>query len=163
MNTRLQVEHPVTEMTTGIDIVQQQIRVGARRAAGLRRRPTSAAAAMRSSAASTPRTPRRFAPSPGVITRWDLPGGYGVRVDSHAGAGYRVPPYYDSMIAKLIVHGETREDALDRLRIALDEMQVEGIATNLPLHRRLVRDAAFAAGGVDIHHLERWLREGIRA
>jgi len=83
-----------------------------------------------------------------------------VRVDSHAGVGYRVPPYYDSMIAKLIVHGATREDALERMRLALDEMQVEGIDTNLPLHRRIVHEQGFAAGGVDIHHLERWLEQG---
>jgi acetyl-CoA carboxylase biotin carboxylase subunit len=82
-----------------------------------------------------------------------------VRVDSHAGAGYRVPPYYDSMIAKLIVHGDTRADALDRMRLALAETHVEGIATNVPLHRALLRDDGFAAGGVDIHHLERWLQQ----
>ena len=162
MNTRLQVEHPVTEMTTGIDIVQQQIRVA-------RGEPLAFAQAdvrcrghafeCRINAEDT----ERFTPSPGVITRWDLPGGYGVRVDSHAGTGYRVSPYYDSMIAKLIVHGDTREDALDRLRIALDEMRVEGIATNLSLHRRLVRDMAFVAGCVDIHHLERRLQEGTAA
>ena len=93
-------------------------------------------------------------PTPG----WSLPSGDGVRVDSHAGAGYRVPPYYDSMIGKLIVHGATREAAIARMRQALDEMRVEGIATNLALHRQLVRDEGFAAGGVDIHHLERWLR-----
>jgi acetyl-CoA carboxylase biotin carboxylase subunit len=88
-----------------------------------------------------------------------MPGGFGVRVDTHAGAGYRVPPYYDSMIAKLIVHGSSRADALDRMRLALAEMQVEGIATNVPLHRAIMRDEGFAAGGVDIHHLERWLAQ----
>jgi acetyl-CoA carboxylase, biotin carboxylase subunit len=162
MNTRLQVEHPVTEMTTGIDVVQQQIRVAQGERLTLAQddiRCRGHAFECRINAEDT----ERFVPSPGVITRWDLPGGYGVRVDSHAGAGYRVSPYYDSMIAKLIVHGDTREDALGRLRIALDEMQVEGIATNLPLHRRLVRDAAVVAGCVDIHHLEQQLREGIRA
>jgi acetyl-CoA carboxylase, biotin carboxylase subunit len=162
MNTRLQVEHPVTEMTTGIDVVQQQIRVAQGERLTLAQddiRCRGHAFECRINAEDT----ERFVPSPGLITRWDLPGGYGVRVDSHAGAGYRVSPYYDSMIAKLIVHGDTREDALGRLRIALDEMQVEGIATNLPLHRRLVRDAAVVAGCVDIHHLEQQLREGIRA
>ena len=161
MNTRLQVEHPVTEMTTGIDVVQQQIRV----ARGERLTFAQADIRCRGHAFEcriNAEDTERFVPSPGVITRWDLPGGYGVRVDSHAGAGYRVSPYYDSMIAKLIVHGDTREDALGRLRIALDEMQVEGIATNLPLHRRLVRDAAVVAGCVDIHHLEQQLREGTR-
>jgi acetyl-CoA carboxylase, biotin carboxylase subunit len=162
MNTRLQVEHPVTEMTTGIDVVQQQIRMAQGERLTLAQddiRCRGHAFECRINAEDT----ERFVPSPGLITRWDLPGGYGVRVDSHAGAGYRVSPYYDSMIAKLIVHGDTREDALGRLRIALDEMQVEGIATNLPLHRRLVRDAAVVAGCVDIHHLEQQLREGIRA
>jgi acetyl-CoA carboxylase, biotin carboxylase subunit len=162
MNTRLQVEHPVTEMTTGIDVVQQQIRVAQGERLTFAQddiRCRGHAFECRINAEDT----ERFVPSPGLITRWDLPGGYGVRVDSHAGAGYRVSPYYDSMIAKLIVHGDTREDALGRLRIALDEMQVEGIATNLPLHRRLVRDAAVVAGCVDIHHLEQQLREGIRA
>jgi acetyl-CoA carboxylase, biotin carboxylase subunit len=162
MNTRLQVEHPVTEMTTGIDVVQQQIRV----ARGERLTFDQADIRCRGHAFEcriNAEDTERFAPSPGVITRWDLPGGHGVRVDSHASSGYRVSPYYDSMIAKLIVHGDTREDALARLRIALDEMRVEGIATNLPLHRRLARDAAFVAGCVDIHHLEQHLRQGARA
>ncbi len=101
--------------------------------------------------------PGSFAPSPGRITEWRMPGGPGVRIDSHAGAGYRVPPYYDSMIAKLIVHGATREDALARMRLALSEMQVGGIKTNIALHRAILDDAAFNAGAVDIHHLERWL------
>jgi acetyl-CoA carboxylase biotin carboxylase subunit len=88
-----------------------------------------------------------------------VPGGFGVRVDSHANAGYRVPPYYDSMIAKLVVQGASRDDALDRMRLALAEMRVEGIATNVPLHRDILRNDGFAAGGVDIHHLERWLAQ----
>lgn len=162
MNTRLQVEHPVTEMTTGFDLVQQQIRA----AGGERLSFTQADVRCRGHAFEcriNAEDTERFMPSPGVITRWDLPGGYGVRIDSHAGAGYRVSPHYDSMIAKLIVHGDTREDALTRLRIALDDMQVEGIATNLALHRRLVRDKAFVTGCVDIHHLEQSLREGSRA
>jgi acetyl-CoA carboxylase biotin carboxylase subunit len=157
MNTRLQVEHPVTEMTSGIDIVQQQIRVARGERLGLEQADIVChghALECRINAED----PRSFAPAPGRITQWELPGGLGVRVDSHAGAGYRVPPYYDSMVAKLIVHGSTREDALARMRQALSEMRVEGIATNLPLHREIVRDEAFAAGGVDIHHLERWLQ-----
>jgi acetyl-CoA carboxylase biotin carboxylase subunit len=158
MNTRLQVEHPVTEMTSGIDIVQQQIRVARGERLGLVQADIVChghAMECRINAED----PRSFAPAPGRITQWQLPGGFGVRVDSHAGAGYRVPPYYDSMVAKLIVHGATREDALVRMRQALSEMRVEGIATNLPLHRDIVRDEAFAAGGVDIHHLERWLQQ----
>lgn len=156
MNTRLQVEHPVTEMTSGIDIVQQQIRVARGERLSLRQGDIVCqghALECRINAEH----PNTFMPSPGVITRLQLPGGYGVRVDTHAGAGYRVPSHYDSMIAKLIVHGVSREDALQRMRLALEEMQVDGIATNLPLHREIVQDAAFEAGGVDIHHLERWL------
>jgi acetyl-CoA carboxylase biotin carboxylase subunit len=158
MNTRLQVEHPVTEMTTGIDLVQQQIRV----ARGERLTLAQADIGCRGHALEcriNAENPETFAPSPGLITGWVLPGGFGVRVDSHASAGYRVPPYYDSMIAKLIVHGATREDALARMRLALSEMQVDGIATNLPLHRRIVEEPGFAAGGVDIHQLERWLKQ----
>lgn len=156
MNTRLQVEHPVTEMTTGIDIVQQQIRVARGEPLSLRQEDIACrghALECRINAEH----PDTFVPSPGKITGWQLPGGYGVRVDSHAGAGYRVPSHYDSMIAKLIVHGASREDALLRMRLALEELQVDGIATNLPLHREIVRDAGFETGGVDIHHLERWL------
>ncbi|WP_315833996.1 acetyl-CoA carboxylase biotin carboxylase subunit [Bradyrhizobium prioriisuperbiae] len=161
MNTRLQVEHPVTEMTTGIDLVQQQIRVAGGERLGFSQADISCrghAFECRINAEDT----ERFMPSPGLITRWELPGGPGIRIDSHAGACYRVSPHYDSMIGKLIAHGETRADALARLRIALDEMQVEGIATNLPLHRRLVRDEAFVAADVDIHHLEHRLRDGGR-
>ncbi|MEZ0190709.1 acetyl-CoA carboxylase biotin carboxylase subunit [Ralstonia solanacearum] len=157
MNTRLQVEHPVTEMTSGIDIVQQQIRVARGEPLTLRQDDIACrghALECRINAEH----PDTFLPSPGVITGLRLPGGYGVRVDTHAGAGYRVPSHYDSMIAKLIVHGASREDALQRMQLALDELQVDGIATNVPLHREIVRDADFETGGVDIHHLERWLR-----
>ena len=158
MNTRLQVEHPVTEMTTGIDIVQQQIRVARGERLTLKQEQIGChghAFECRINAEN----PETFAPSPGLIDEWVLPGGFGVRVDSHASAGYRVPPYYDSMIAKLIVHGGSRDDALSRLRVALDEMRVGGIATNLPLHRRIVDEPGFVQGGVDIHHLERWLQQ----
>ncbi|VTU31819.1 acetyl-CoA carboxylase biotin carboxylase subunit [Variovorax sp. PBL-E5] len=162
MNTRLQVEHPVTEMTSGIDIVQQQLRMARGELLGFTQadvRCHGHAIECRINAED----PDTFAPSPGRITGWQMPGGFGVRVDSHANAGYRVPPYYDSMIAKLIVQGTTRADALDRMRLALSEMRVEGIATNVPLHRRILRDAGFDAGGVDIHHLERWLAAGSAA
>ncbi|MDP9964781.1 biotin carboxylase /acetyl-CoA carboxylase carboxyltransferase subunit alpha [Variovorax beijingensis] len=158
MNTRLQVEHPVTEMTAGIDIVQQQLRMARGERLSLAQREVRCqghAIECRINAEN----PDTFAPSPGRITGWQVPGGFGVRVDSHANAGYRVPPYYDSMIAKLIVHGSTRNDALDRMRLALAEMRIDGIATNVPLHRELLRDEGFAAGGVDIHHLERWLQQ----
>ena len=158
MNTRLQVEHPVTEMTAGIDIVQQQLRMARGERLALVQhevRCQGHAIECRINAEN----PDTFAPSPGRITGWQMPGGFGVRVDSHASAGYRVPPYYDSMIAKLIVHGSTRTDALDRMRLALAEMRIDGIATNVPLHRELLRDEGFAVGGVDIHHLERWLQQ----
>jgi acetyl-CoA carboxylase biotin carboxylase subunit len=159
MNTRLQVEHPVTEMVTGLDIVEQQIRVALGEPLTLRQSDVTErghAFECRINAED----PETFAPSPGVITAWHMPGGPGVRIDSHAGAGYRVPPHYDSMIAKLIVHGDTREIALRRLVLALDEMNIEGIKTNLPLHRAFVRDPQFITGGVDIHYLESWLKQG---
>ncbi|MFE8644746.1 acetyl-CoA carboxylase biotin carboxylase subunit [Sphingomonas sp. NCPPB 2930] len=160
MNTRLQVEHPVTEMVTGIDIVQQQLRIAAGERLALRQQDvavqgTGHAFECRINAEH----PFSFIPSPGCISVWETPGGLGVRLDSHAAAGYRVPPNYDSLIGKLIVHGATRHEALARLQGALAEMRVEGIETNIPLHREIVRDAAFGAGAVDIHHLERWLRQ----
>ena len=157
MNTRLQVEHPVTEMTTGIDIVQHQIRV----ARGERLAFAQAGVGCAGHAIEcriNAEDPDSFAPSPGRIDAWSMPGGFGVRIDSHAGPGYRVPPHYDSMIAKLVVHGRDRADALDRMRLALSEMRVGGIRTNLPLHRAMLDDPGFRAGGTDIHHLERWLR-----
>lgn len=157
MNTRLQVEHPVTEMTSGIDIVQAQLRVASGEALRLRQQDIQCnghAIECRINAED----PYSFAPSPGTISTWELPGGHGVRVDSHAGVGYTVPPYYDSMIAKLIVHAPTREEALARMRAALAEMRVSGVSTNLALHGDLMTEPGFAAGGVNIHHLEHWLK-----
>ncbi|MFO1267691.1 MAG: acetyl-CoA carboxylase biotin carboxylase subunit [Rubrivivax sp.] len=159
MNTRLQVEHPVTEMTGGIDIVEQQLRA----ARGERLALTQADVACRGHAFElrvNAEHPETFAPSPGVITEWRMPEGDGIRVDTHAHAGYRVPSHYDSLVAKLIVHGATRDLALQRARAALDEMRIGGIHTNVPLHRRLLDDAGVVTGGVDIHHLERLLRQG---
>jgi acetyl-CoA carboxylase biotin carboxylase subunit len=156
MNTRLQVEHPVTEMVTGIDIVQQQIRVAAGEKLGLRQRDITvrgAAIECRINAED----PYRFTPSPGRITAWHAPGGPGVRVDSHAYAGYFVPPNYDSMIGKLICYGDTRAQAIARMSIALSEMVVEGIFTNIPLHRDLMLDEKFLQGGTSIHYLEKRL------
>ncbi len=156
MNTRLQVEHPVTELTSGIDIVQAQLRIAGGAPLSLRQqdiRCEGHAIECRINAED----PYSFMPSPGTISAWDLPGGNGVRVDSHAGVGYTVPPYYDSMIAKLIVHAPTRAEALARMRTALGEMRVEGVRTNLALHGELLEEAGFAAGGVNIHHLEHWL------
>jgi acetyl-CoA carboxylase, biotin carboxylase subunit len=156
MNTRLQVEHTVTEMTGGLDIVQKQIEV----ALGERLALTQADITLSGHAIEcriNAEDPVSFAPSAGRITRWDLPGGPGVRVDSHITCGDVVSPYYDSLIAKLIVHGADRRDALERARAALSEMKVEGISTNIPLHRDILQDDAFRAGGVTIHHLEKRL------
>jgi len=156
MNTRVQVEHPVTEMVTGIDIVQMQIRV----AAGEKLPFTQRNIQMRGHAIEcrlNAEDPYKFTPSPGRITLWHPPGGPGVRVDSHAYTNYVVPPHYDSMIGKIIVHADTREQALARMRTALSETVVEGIATNIALHRELMVDAKFIEGGTNIHYLESWL------
>jgi acetyl-CoA carboxylase biotin carboxylase subunit len=156
MNTRLQVEHPVTELITGLDLVQQQIRVAAGEKFTLRQRDVSFkghALECRINAED----PFTFIPSPGRVTNWHTPGGPGVRIDSHVFNGYFVPPYYDSMIAKVITYGDTREQAVARMNIALSEMVVEGIKTNIPLHRELMVDSRFMAGGTSIHYLEQKL------
>ena len=153
MNTRIQVEHPVTELITGIDLVQQQIRVAAGEKFTLRQRDISFkghALECRINAED----PFTFVPSPGRVTNWHTPGGPGVRIDSHVFNGYFVPPHYDSMIAKVITYGDTREQAVARMNIALSEMIVEGIKTNIPLHRELMVDSRFMAGGTSIHYLE---------
>jgi len=158
MNTRIQVEHPVTEMVTGIDLVQEQIRV----AAGERLRFRQKDIQIRGHAVEcriNAEDPYRFTPSPGKITSWHPPGGPGIRVDSHVYQGYTVPPYYDSMVGKVIAYGANREQALARMRIALSEMVVEGIQTNIPLHRDLLNDTRFLRGGVSIHHLEQKLAQ----
>ncbi|PRA25924.1 acetyl-CoA carboxylase biotin carboxylase subunit [Pseudomonas poae] len=158
MNTRLQVEHPVTEMTTGIDIVQQQLRMARGEVLSLRQQDVQLNGHSLECRINA-EDPITFMPTPGLIQRWEVPGGFGVRVDSHVTTGYRVPPYYDSMVAKVITHGATREEAMARMRLALKELIVEGISTNIPLHRDILDDPAFQAGGVDIHHLERWLQQ----
>ncbi|MDP3842408.1 MAG: acetyl-CoA carboxylase biotin carboxylase subunit [Oxalobacteraceae bacterium] len=158
MNTRVQVEHPVTEMITGIDIVQEQIRIAAGQKLRFRQREvklTGHAIECRINAEDA----FKFTPSPGRITSWHVPGGPGIRVDSHAYAGYYVPPHYDSMIGKVIAYGATREQAIRRMQIALSEMVVEGILTNIPLHRELMVDARFIEGGTSIHYLEHKLAE----
>ncbi|MCV2361408.1 MULTISPECIES: acetyl-CoA carboxylase biotin carboxylase subunit [Roseateles] len=158
MNTRVQVEHPVTEMVTGIDIVQMQIKV----AAGEKLPFTQRNIVMRGHSIEcriNAEDPFKFTPSPGRITMWHAPGGPGVRVDSHVYSNYVVPPHYDSMIGKIIVHGDTREQALARMRIALSETVVEGILTNIPLHRELMVDAKFIEGGTNIHYLEGWMSQ----
>ena len=156
INTRLQVEHPVTEMITGIDIVQQQIRI----AAGERLRVRQKDVQFRGHAIEcriNAEDPYRFTPSPGRITSFHMPGGPGIRVDSHAYNGYFVPPHYDSLIGKIIAYGDTREQAIARLSIALSETAIEGIKTNVPLHQELLEDAAFLRGGTSIHYLEQRL------
>ena len=158
MNTRIQVEHPVTELITGIDLVQQQIRVAAGEKFSLRQKDIvfkGHAVECRINAED----PFTFVPSPGRITNWHTPGGPGVRIDSHAFNGYFVPPNYDSMIAKVITYGDTREQAVARMSIALSEMVVEGIKTNIPLHRELMVDGRFVEGGTSIHYLEHKLAE----
>jgi acetyl-CoA carboxylase, biotin carboxylase subunit len=153
MNTRIQVEHPVTELITGIDLVQQQIRVAAGEKFLLRQKDIT----FRGHAVEcriNAEDPFTFMPSPGRITNWHTPGGPGVRIDSHAFNGYFVPPNYDSMIAKVITYGDTRAQAVARMSIALSEMVVEGIKTNIPLHRELMADAKFVEGGTSIHYLE---------
>jgi acetyl-CoA carboxylase biotin carboxylase subunit len=158
MNTRVQVEHPVTEMITGIDIVQQQIRIAAGEKLPFKQRDIE----FRGHAIEcriNAEHPFKFIPSPGRITTWHMPGGPGIRVDSHVYANYFVPPHYDSMIGKIIAYGDTRDQALARMRTALSEMAVEGIETNIPLHRELLQDAAFMRGGTNIHYLEERLAE----
>ncbi len=159
MNTRLQVEHTVTEMITGIDLVQQQIFVAAGEKLKFRQRDIE----LRGHAIEcriNAEDPYNFVPSPGRITTFHMPGGPGVRIDTHAYAGYMVPSNYDSMIGKLITYGATREQAIARMRIALSEMMVDGIKTNIQLHADLMADAAFHIGGTSIHYLEQKLDIG---
>jgi acetyl-CoA carboxylase biotin carboxylase subunit len=156
MNTRVQVEHPVTELVTGIDIVKEQLYV----AAGEKLRYSQSDVEIRGHAIEcriNAEDPETFTPSPGRITTWHPPGGPGVRVDSHVYSGYTVPPYYDSMIGKLLTHGATREEALARMRGALSEVIIQGIKTNIPLHADILTHTAFNAGGTDIHYLEKRL------
>ncbi|MBF0127948.1 MAG: acetyl-CoA carboxylase biotin carboxylase subunit [Magnetococcales bacterium] len=157
VNTRIQVEHPVTEMVTGLDLVKEQIRVAAGLPLTLTQeqvRFTGHSIECRINAED----PERFIPCPGLITEYHPPGGGGVRVDSAAYAGYRIPPYYDSLISKLIVHGADRAEAVARMRRALDEYVISGIKTTLPLHQRILRDGAFVRGRYDLNFLSRFLK-----
>ncbi len=156
MNTRIQVEHPVTEMVTGIDLVKEQIMVAAGHPLSFSQEDikiTGHAIECRINAED----PQTFTPSPGKITSYHTPGGFGIRVDSHVYDGYVVPPHYDSMIAKLIVHGKTREEAMQRVRRSLDEYVIDGISTTIPLHRILVDNPDMRSGDYDIHWLEKFL------
>ncbi len=158
MNTRLQVEHPVTEMTSGIDIVQAQIKAAQGKPLDLRHADVICDGHSFECRINA-EDPDKFLPSAGVVTDLVLPEGEGIRVDTHIHVGYRVSPYYDSLIAKLIVHAPTRAEAMVRMRQALAGTRVEGISTNLPLLRALFEDEAFVQGETDIHYLEQWLKE----
>ena len=156
MNTRLQVEHPVTEMITGIDIVREQLNIAAGEALSIRQEDVKIqghAIECRINAED----PKNFMPSPGLINLFHAPGGPGIRLDSHIYSGYKVPPFYDSMIGKLIAHGNSRDVAIARMKNALAEIVIEGIKTNVPLHQEIFQHAAFQAGGTDIHYLEKRL------
>ena len=156
MNTRVQVEHPVTELVTGVDIVKEQLRIAAGEPLSYKQKDIvqrGHAIECRINAEDA----KTFTPSPGVITQFHAPGGPGIRVDSHIYNGYFVPPHYDSMIGKLIAHGETRVGALARMRTALSEIVIDGINTNIALHQDVLSDAAFQSGGVNIHYLEKKL------
>lgn len=156
MNTRIQVEHPVTELVTGIDLVKEQLRIASGQKLNIKQediRITGHAIECRINAED----PRNFTPSPGTISYFHAPGGPGIRVDSHIYGSYKVPPYYDSLIAKIIAYGETREVALARMRNALEETVIEGIRTNVPLHQDILRGSSFQKGLVNIHYLEKWL------
>ncbi len=156
MNTRIQVEHPVTEMITGVDLVREQLRI----AAGERLRIRQEDLVLRGHAIEcriNAEDPKTFVPSPGTVQLWHSPGGPGIRVDTHLYGGYQVPPYYDSMIGKVIAWGDDRHAAIERMRIALSEMVIEGIKTNIPLHQEICQLGAFRAGGTDIHYLEKRL------
>ncbi len=158
MNTRVQVEHPVTEMITGVDIVQEQIRI----AAGEKLRYRQKDIVFRGHAVEcriNAEDPFTFVPSPGKIEFYHPPGGPGIRVDSHIYQGYRVPSHYDSMVAKVIAYGDTREQAIRRMRVALSEMSIQGIKTNIALHQELMLDARFNEGGTSIHYLEHKLAD----
>lgn len=158
MNTRIQVEHTITEMITGIDLVQQQILIASGKPLPFKQSDiqfNGHSIECRINAED----PFKFIPSPGLITNWHTPGGPGVRMDSHVFTGYRVPPNYDSMIGKLITHGATREQAIARMSIALSEMVIEGVQSNIALHRDLMEDENFKVGGTSIHYLEQMLAQ----
>jgi acetyl-CoA carboxylase biotin carboxylase subunit len=155
MNARIQVEHPVTEAVSGVDLVEQQIRIAAGEGLNLRQEDVRLNGAAIECRINAEDPARDFAPSPGVVRQAVWPGGEGVRVDTHIGSGSAVPPFYDSLMAKIIAHGPTRADALARLRQALDETKVEGVSTNLDFHRRVLADPEFVRGGVDTQYLTR--------
>ena len=156
MNTRVQVEHPVTEMVTGIDIVKEQLRIAGGLPLSIKQEDISIKGHSFECRINA-EDPTSFLPSPGKVKLFHAPGGPGMRVDSHLYSGYSVPPFYDSLVAKLISYADSREQALVRMQIALDELLIDGIRSNTPLHRDLVRDSEFQKGGVNIHYLEQKL------
>jgi acetyl-CoA carboxylase biotin carboxylase subunit len=159
MNTRVQVEHPVTELVTGVDIVAEQLRI----ALGEPLSFQQADMMMKGHAIEcrlNAEHPWTFTPSPGRVTEWIAPGGPGVRVESHMYSGYSIPPNYDSLIGKLLTHGATRDEAIARMRVALDEIVIAGVDTTVPLHRKLMLDPGFTTGGFNIHHLEHLIEQG---
>ena len=156
MNTRIQVEHPVTEMITGIDLIKEQLRIAAGQPLSFSQKDIQ----IRGHAVEcriNAEDPVRFLPCPGTITRFHSPGGMGIRWESHIYTGYTVPPYYDSMIGKLIAYGENRDVAISRMRNALSELIIDGIKTNIPLHQEIMTDENFKKGGANIHYLEKKL------
>jgi acetyl-CoA carboxylase biotin carboxylase subunit len=160
MNNRVQVEHPVTELVTGVDIVSEQLRI----ALGEPLSMTQADIRFEGHAIEcrlNAENPWTFVPSPGRITEWLAPGGPGVRVESHLYAGYTIPPNYDSLIGKLLTHGANREQAVARMRVALDEICIAGVDTTVALHQKLMQEQGFRDGGFDIHHLERLIEGGV--
>ena len=162
MNTRIQVEHPVTELVTSVDIVREQLRIAAGERLSLRQTDIEVrghAIECRINAEDS----INFSPSPGRVETWIPPGGPGIRVESHLYSGYTVPPHYDSLVAKILAHGSTRDEAIARMKGALSETTITGIQTTIDLHRNLMEEPGFVAGGMDIHHLERWLGGGLRS
>jgi acetyl-CoA carboxylase biotin carboxylase subunit len=146
MNTRIQVEHPVTEQVTGIDLIKEQIRIAAGERLGLRQKSIEIRGHAIEFRINAEDPDNAFRPNPGRITAWHVPGGPGVRIDSHAYVEYQIPPYYDSLIGKLIVHGHTREEAIRRANRALDEFVVEGVTTTIPLYLKILRNEQFLSG-----------------
>jgi acetyl-CoA carboxylase biotin carboxylase subunit len=160
VNARIQVEHPVTELVTGLDLVREQIRIAAGEKLAFRQEDVVQRGAAIECRINAEDPAAGFRPSPGTITRWQPPGGPGVRLDSHIVSGYRVPPNYDSLIAKLLVHQPSREEALACMRRALSEFVVEGIPTTIPLHREIVNNSSFISGEVDTTFIERTWQKG---
>jgi acetyl-CoA carboxylase biotin carboxylase subunit len=153
-NARIQVEHPVTEMVTGIDLVKEQLRLAAGEELGRKQDDVEFRGHAIECRVNAEDPERNFAPSPGTLTAFDAPGGPGIRLDSHAHAGYRIPPTYDSMIGKLIAYGDDRPEAIRRMRRALDEFRIEGVSTTIPLHRRILRNGDFGRGDYSTRFLD---------